>query len=69
MQQHKKDNKDEAAENIMDLTFCFETLVIIEEALNKLNYIGNFTYSNSANVMSNSIGQQIENKMRVQRDF
>jgi hypothetical protein len=65
----KKDTKEELADNIMDLTFCFETLTIVEEAISKLNYIGNFTYSNSQNVMSNSIGQQIENKMKVQRDL
>lgn len=69
MQNKDKKDKEEPAENIMDLTFCFETLTIVEEALNKLNYIGNFTYSNSANVMSNSIGQQIEIKMKVQRDL
>lgn len=65
----KKETKDELVENVIDLTFCYEAITIIEEGLSKLNYIGNYTYSNSANVMSNSIGQQIENKMRVQRDL
>jgi hypothetical protein len=66
---HHKDKKEkEEAENA-DLLFCFEAIVILEEALSKLNYIGNYTYSNSANVMSNSIGQQIENKMKLQREL
>jgi hypothetical protein len=61
-----KDSKEEPA---IDLTFCFEAIIIIEEALNKLNYIGNYTYSNSANVMSKSIGQQIDNKMKRQQEL
>lgn len=63
---HLKDDKEEPA---MDLTFCFEAIVVLEEAMNKLNYIGNFTYSNSANVMSKSIGQQIDNKMKRQQEL
>lgn len=65
---HKKD-KEENQEAGIDLTFCFEAIVVLEEAMRKLNYIGNYTYSNSANVMSNSIGQQIENKMKLQREL
>jgi hypothetical protein len=67
MQHKKKEIKEEDPENTLDLTFCFESIVILEEALNKLNYIGKYTYSYSANVMSNSIGQQIEKKMHTQR--
>ena len=44
-----------------DLIFCFEERVVLEEAIQKLNYISNFTSSNSANAMSKSIGQQIDN--------
>ncbi len=67
---HHKDKKEKEEQNEnADLIFCFESIVILEEALNKLNYIGNYTYSNSANVMSNSIGQQIENKMKLQREL
>ena len=53
----------------VDLTFCFEERVILEEAINKLNYIKDLkeiTSSNSANAMSKSIGQQIDNLMRNQ---
>jgi hypothetical protein len=67
MQHKKKEIKEEDAENLLDLTFCFESITILEEAINKLNYIGKYTYSYSANVMSNSIGQQIEQKMQTQR--
>ncbi len=53
-----------------DLIFCFEERVILEEAINKLNYIKDLkeiTSSNSANAMSKSIGQQIDNLMRNQQ--
>jgi len=68
MQNKDIKEKEELNDNA-DLIFCFESIVILEEALTKLNYIGNFTYSNSASVMSNSIGQQIENKMKHQREL
>jgi hypothetical protein len=66
MAQKEKEVKEESP---MDLTFCFEAIVTIEEALSKLNYVGNYTYSNSANVMSKSIGQQIDNKMKRQQEL
>ena len=50
-----------------DLVFCFEGIAIINEALSKLDYIGNYTSSNSASVMSKSIGKQIENLMAEQQ--
>lgn len=56
--------------NHVDLTFCFEERVVLEEAINKLNYIKDLkeiTSSNSANAMSKSIGQQIDNLMRNQQ--
>ena len=62
-------NKEDSHQKPIDLTFCFESIIILEEALSKLNYIGNYTYSNSANVMSKSIGQQIDNKMKRQQEL
>lgn len=52
-----------------DLTFCFEALIILDESIDKLNYIGNFTSSNSAQTMSKSIGQQIDKLMRRQQEL
>jgi hypothetical protein len=54
---------------LIDLTFCFEVLIIIDESLNKLNYIGNYTVTNSASAMSKSIGQQIDKLMKEQLDL
>lgn len=60
---------DHKEEENMDLTFYFHARVILAEGMNKLNYIGNYTYSNSANIMSKSIGQQIDNKMKRQQEL
>ncbi len=69
--QNKDKDKDKELETgpLIDLTFCFEAMMIIEEALNKLNFIGTYTYSNSANAMSKSIGQQIDRLMRHQQEL
>lgn len=64
-----KKSKEEILENTTDLTYHFEAMVIIEEALNKLDYIGNYTYSNSASAMSKSIGLQIDNKLKNQQEL
>lgn len=70
MQNKDKDkDKDHESGPLIDLTFCFEAMIIIEEALNKLNFIGTYTYSNSANAMSKSIGQQIDRLMRHQQEL
>lgn len=66
---HSLKSKEEVIENASDLTFHFESIVIIEEALNKLDYIGNYTYSNSASAMSKSIGLQIDNKLKKQQEL
>jgi hypothetical protein len=64
----KKEEKEQI-EPKMDLTFCWQSMIIIEETLNKLNYVGNYTYSNSKGAMSKSIGQQIDNKMKRQQEL
>lgn len=70
MQSKDKDkDKEQESGPLIDLTFCFEAMIIIEEALNKLNFIGTYTYSNSANAMSKSIGQQIDRLMRHQQEL
>ena len=56
-----KDNKDEE-ELPIDLTFCFQAGIILDEALKKAEYIGAFTVSNSKSAMSKMIGIQIFNK-------
>lgn len=65
---NKKENKEQI-ENTTDLTFCFEANIILEEALNKLNYIGTYTTSNSKSAMSKSIGIQIDNKLKRQSEL
>lgn len=67
--QNKDKDKEHESGPLIDLTFCFEAMIIIEEALNKLNFIGTYTYSNSANAMSKSIGQQIDRLMRHQQEL
>ena len=52
-----------------DLIFCFEAIVTFNEMLEKLDYIGKYTSSNSEGVMSNAIGLQIENLMKEQSEL
>jgi hypothetical protein len=66
---HKDKNNNDYPGPAFDLTFCFEALIILEESIEKLNYIGNFTYSNSAQTMSKSIGQQIDKLMKRQQEL
>ena len=63
-----KDDKDQE-ELPMDLTFCFQANIILNEALKKAEYIGAFTTSNSKNAMSKVIGAQIYNKLKKQEEF
>jgi hypothetical protein len=66
---HKEKEQIIEGNPLIDLTFCFEEWMIIEEALDKLNYIGNYTVTNSASAMSKSIGQQIDKLMKEQLDL
>ena len=50
-----------------DLVFCFEAIVTLNEIVEKLDYIGKYTSSNSEGVMSKAIGQQIESLMKEQQ--
>lgn len=52
-----------------DLVFCYEAIVTFNEIIEKLNYIGKYTSSNSEGVMSKAIGQQIENLMKKQQEL
>ena len=63
-----KDDKDQE-ELPMDLTFCFQANIILNEALKKAEYIGAYTTSNSKNAMSKVIGQQIYNKLKKQEEL
>ena len=67
----KKQNKDdkEQEELPVDLTFCFQAGIILNEALKKAEYIGAFTVSNSKSAMSKMIGIQIDNKLKKQQEF
>ena len=49
----------------MDLTFCFQSQVILQEELKKIEYIGTYTVSNSKGAMSKMIGSQIYNKLQT----
>jgi hypothetical protein len=64
----KQDDKDQE-ELPVDLTFCFQAGVILNEALKKAEYIGAFTVSNSKSAMSKMIGVQIDNKLKKQQEF
>ena len=63
-----KDDKDQE-ELPVDLTFCFQADIILNEALKKAEYIGAFTTSNSKNAMSKVIGNQIYNKLKKQEEY
>ena len=67
----KYKNKDdkEAEELPVDLTFCFQANIILNEALKKAEYIGAFNVSNSKSAMSKMIGIQIDNKLKKQQEF
>ena len=67
----KYKNKDdkELEELPVDLTFCFQAGIILNEALKKAEYIGAFTVSNSKSAMSKMIGIQIDNKLKKQQEF
>ena len=63
-----KDDKEQE-ELPVDLTFCFQADIILNEALKKAEYIGAFTTSNSKNAMSKVIGNQIYNKLKKQEEY
>ena len=63
-----KDDKDQE-ELPVDLTFCFQADIILNEALKKAEYIGAFTTSNSKNAMSKVIGNQIYKKLQKQEEY
>ena len=63
-----KDDKEQE-EKPVDLTFCFQAGIILNEALKKAEYIGAFTVSNSKSAMSKMIGVQIDNKLKKQQEF
>ena len=67
----KYKNKDdkELEDKPVDLTFCFQAGIILNEALKKAEYIGAFTVSNSKSAMSKMIGIQIDNKLKKQQEF
>jgi hypothetical protein len=66
----KSKNKDDKEEELpVDLTFCFQAGIILNEALKKAEYIGAFTVSNSKSAMSKMIGIQIDNKLKKQQEF
>ena len=63
-----KDDKDQE-ELPMDLTFCFQANIILNDSLKKAEYIGAYTTSNSKNAMSKVIGTQIYNKLKNQEEL
>ena len=67
----KYKNKDdkELEDTPVDLTFCYQAGIILNEALKKAEYIGAFTVSNSKSAMSKMIGIQIDNKLKKQQEF
>ena len=65
----KDKQKEENDKPSNDLVFCYEAIVTLNEMNDKLDYIGKYTSSHSAGVMSKSIGQQIENLMKKQQEL
>ena len=63
-----KDDKEQE-ELPVDLTFCFQAGIILNEALKKAEYIGAFTVSNSKSAMSKMIGEQIDKKLKNQEEY
>ena len=67
----KNKNKDdkELEDLPVDLTFCYQAGIILNECLKKAEYIGAYTVSNSKSAMSKMIGVQIDNKLKKQQEF
>ena len=67
----KNKNKDdkELEDLPVDLTFCYQAGIILNECLKKAEYIGAYTVSNSKSAMSKMIGIQIDNKLKKQQEF
>ena len=65
----EKLKNDESEKPANDLVFCFEAIITFKDSIDKLDYIGKYTSTNSAGVMSKSIGQQIESLMKKQSDL
>ena len=69
-QQKSKKQDDKDLEDLpVDLTFCFQSQVILQEELKKIEYIGTYTVSNSKGAMSKMIGSQIYNKLQNQEEL
>lgn len=67
---NEKDKKKEETEKpANDLVFCFEAIITFKDIIDKLDYIGKYTSSNSAGIMSKSIGQKIESLMKQQQNL
>ena len=66
---HKnKDDKDQ--EDLpVDLVFCFQSGIILQDLLKKADYIGTYTTSNSKSKMSKMIGSQIDMKLKNQQEL
>ncbi len=66
---HKnKDDKD--LEDLpVDLVFCYQAYIILQDLLKKADYIGTYTTSNSKSKMSKMIGSQIDIKLKNQQEL
>jgi hypothetical protein len=66
---HKnKDDKD--LEDLpVDLVFCYQAYIILQDLLKKADYIGTYTTSNSKSKMSKMIGSQIDMKLKNQQEL
>jgi len=64
-----KQSQEESEKPSNDLVFCYEAIITFNDIIEKLDYIGKYTSSHSAGVMSKSIGLQIENLMKKQQDL
>ena len=68
MNQKEKEKQNEDNDKPSnDLVFCYEAIITLNLIIDELDYVGKYTSSHSAGVMSKSIGQQIESLMKKQQ--
>ena len=68
-QKRKKQDDQDQIELPVDLTYCFQSNIILNEMIKKLEYIGTYTVSNCKGAMSKMIGSQIYTKLQNQKEL
>ena len=68
-QKRKKQDDQDQIELPVDLTYCFQSNIILNEMIKKLEYIGTYTVSNCKGAMSKMIGSQIIQNYKIKKDL